>query len=90
MSKKPNGKCLNLENGVIFQGFDSLCEQVFEIEDQLLYLNGSKFKQKQREYLMTLRNCLNHFIARSERSASKPNAKKTSKLMPNDDHDMFN
>ena len=36
MSKKPNGKRLNLENGVILQGFDSLYEQVFEIEDQLL------------------------------------------------------
>ena len=38
MSKKPNGKCLNLEIGVIFHGFDSLYEQVFEIKDQLLYL----------------------------------------------------
>jgi hypothetical protein len=36
MSKKPNGKLLNLENVVIFQGFDSLYEQVLEIEDQLL------------------------------------------------------
>ena len=36
MSKKPNGKRLNSENGVIFQGFDSLYEQVFEIEDQLV------------------------------------------------------
>ena len=36
MSKKPNGKRLNLENGVIFQGFDSLYEQVLDIEDQLL------------------------------------------------------
>jgi hypothetical protein len=33
---------------------------------------------------MTLRNRLNHFKARSKRSASKPNAKKTSKLTPND------
>ena len=38
MSKKPNRKCLNLENEVIFHGFDPLYEQVFEIEDQLLYL----------------------------------------------------
>ena len=36
MSKKPNGKRLNLENKVIFKGFDSLYEQVLEIEDQLL------------------------------------------------------
>ena len=36
MSKKSNGKHLNLENGVIFQGFDSLYEQVLKIEDQLL------------------------------------------------------
>jgi hypothetical protein len=36
MSKNPNGKRLNLENGVMFQGFDSLNEQVLEIEDQLL------------------------------------------------------
>ena len=43
-----------------------------------------KFKQKQRKILMTLRNRLNYFRARYERSASKPNAK-TSKLKPNDD-----
>ena len=36
MSKKPNGKRLNLEHVVIFQGFDSLYEHVLEIEDQLL------------------------------------------------------
>ena len=34
-----------------------------------------KFKQKQREHSMTLRNRLNHFRARFERLASKPNAK---------------
>ena len=38
MSKKPNGKRLNLQNGVIFQGFDSLYEQVLDIKDQLLCL----------------------------------------------------
>jgi hypothetical protein len=38
MSKKPNGKRLNLENGVMFQGFDSLYKQVLDIEDQLLCL----------------------------------------------------
>jgi hypothetical protein len=37
MLKKPNGKRLNLETGGIFQGFDSLYEHVFEIEDKLLY-----------------------------------------------------
>ena len=36
MSKKPDGKRLNLENRVIFQGFDSLYKQVLDIEDQLL------------------------------------------------------
>ena len=36
MSKKSNGKHLNLENKVIFQGFDSLYEQVLGIEGQLL------------------------------------------------------
>ena len=36
MSKKPNGKSLNLENEVIFHGFDSLYEHHFEIEDPLL------------------------------------------------------
>ena len=34
-----------------------------------------KLKQKQRKHSMTLRNRLSHFKARSERSASKPNAK---------------
>jgi hypothetical protein len=38
MSKKPKGKRLNLENGVMFQGFDSLYKQVLDIEDQLLCL----------------------------------------------------
>ena len=37
MSKEPNKKRLNLDYGVIFQGFDSLYEQVFDIVDQLLY-----------------------------------------------------
>ena len=84
MSKEPNKKCLNLENIVIFQGFDSqykLYKQVLDIEDQLLC---PKFKQKQRKHSMTLRNRLNHFTTRLERSASKPGTK-TSKLTPNDD-----
>ena len=72
MSKKPNGKRLNLESKVIFQGFDSLYKQVLNIEEQLLC---PKFKQKQRKLLMTLRNRLNHFRARSKWSASKPNTK---------------
>ena len=37
MSKKPNGKRLNLENGLIFHGFQSLYEQGLEIKDELLY-----------------------------------------------------
>jgi hypothetical protein len=37
MSKKPNIKRLNLENGFVFQGFDSLYEQVIDIKDQLLH-----------------------------------------------------
>ena len=36
MSKKPNGKRLNLENIVIFQGFDFLYKQVLDVEGQLL------------------------------------------------------
>jgi hypothetical protein len=36
MSKKPNGKRLNLGNEVIFRGFDSLYKHVLDIEDQLL------------------------------------------------------
>jgi hypothetical protein len=34
--KETKQKRLNLENGIIFQGFDSLYEQVLDIEDQLL------------------------------------------------------
>jgi hypothetical protein len=81
MSKEPNGKRLNLGNIVIFQGFDSLCKQVINIEDHLLC---PKFKQKQRKHSMTLRSHLNHFRARFEQLASKPNTK-PSKLTPNDD-----
>jgi hypothetical protein len=72
MSKKPNGKLLNLENVVIFQGFDSLYEQVLEIEDQLLC---PKVQAEAWKHLMTLRNRLNHFRARSEQLDSKPIAK---------------
>jgi hypothetical protein len=36
MLKKPNRKRLNVENKVIFHGFDSLYEQVLNIKDQLL------------------------------------------------------
>jgi hypothetical protein len=79
MSKNPNGKRLNLENGVMFQGFDSLYD-CFAL----------KFKQKQRKQLMTLRNRLNHFRARFERSASKINAKKLQNLRQMTIHNMFN
>jgi hypothetical protein len=72
MSNKSNGKRLNLENGVIFQGFDSLYKQVINIKDQLLC---TKVQAEVEETSMTLRICLNHFRARSERSASKPNEK---------------
>jgi hypothetical protein len=36
MLKKPNEERLNLNNGVVFQGFDSLYKQLLDIENQLL------------------------------------------------------
>jgi hypothetical protein len=58
MSKKPNGKCLNLENEVIFQGFDSLYEQVFKIEDQVLC---PKVKAEAEETFDDLKNLFESF-----------------------------
>ncbi len=63
---------VGLENEVIFQGFDSF---ISRFSKSRISCSALKFKQKQRKHSMTLRNCLNHFNARCERSASKPNAK---------------
>jgi len=58
MSKKPNGKRLNLENRVMFQGFDSLYEQVLKIKDQLLC---PKVQTEAEEHSMTLRKSFESF-----------------------------
>jgi len=63
---------VSLENGIIFQGFNSLYKQVFDIKDQL---HSPEVQTKAEKHLMTLKNRLNHFRRRSKRSASKPNAK---------------
>ena len=73
MSKKPNGKRLNLENGVIFQGFDSLHKQVLDIKDQLLC---PKVQAEAKETFDDLKKSFGSFESKQfEQSVSKPNAK---------------
>jgi len=82
MSKNPNGKRLNLENGVMFQGFDSLYEQVLEIEDQLFC---PKVQTEAEETIDDLKKSFESFQSKIRAVSLKDKRKKTSKLTPNDD-----
>ena len=88
MSKKPNKKPLNLENEGIFQGFDSLYEQVLNIEDRLLY---PKVQAKLEETFDDLKKSFESF--QSEIRAQGLKAKRKKKLQNLCQitiHDMFN
>jgi hypothetical protein len=81
MSNKSNGKRLNLENGVIFQGFDSLFKQVLDIKDQLLC---PKVQAEAEETFDDLKNLFESFQSKIRAIGLKAKRKKTSKLTPNE------
>ena len=87
MSKKPNGKCLNLENRVIFQGFDSLYEQVFEIEDQLLC---PKVQAQAKATFDDLKKWFGSFQSKIRAVGLKAIRKKLQNLRQMTIYDMFN
>ncbi len=71
-----------LENKVIFQGFDSLYKQVFNIEDQLLCL---EVQVEAEETFDDLKNSFESFQSKIRMVSLKAKRKKTSKLTPNYD-----
>ena len=87
MSKKPNGKRLNLENKVIFKGFDSLYEQVLEIEDQLLC---PKVQAEAEETFDDLKKSFESFHSKIRAVGLKTKRKKLQNLRQMTIHDMFN
>ena len=87
MSKEPNGNRLNLENIVIFQGFDSLYEQVFEIKDQLLCL---KIQTVAEETFDDLKKSFESFQSKIRAVGLKAKQKKLQNLHQMTIHNMFN
>ena len=87
MLKKPNGKRLNLENKVIFQGFDSVYELVFEIEDQLLC---PKVQAQAEETFDDLKKSFELFQSKIRAVGLKAKRKKLQNLRQMTIHDMFN
>ena len=81
MSKKPNVKHLNLENGVIFKGFDSLYKQVLDIKDQPLC---PKVQAELKETFDDLKKSLESFQGKIQAVGLKAKCK-TSKLRLNGD-----
>jgi hypothetical protein len=86
MLKKPNRKRLNLENGVIFQGFDSLYEQVLEVEDELLC---PKVQAKVEETFDDLKKSFESFQSKIRAVSLKAKRKKLQNLCQMMIHDMF-
>ena len=87
MWKKPNKKRLNLENRVIFQGFNSLYKQVLDIKDQLLC------HEVQVEAEETFDDLKKPFDSFSEQDPSGRPQNQTQKLQNSCQmtiHDMFN
>jgi hypothetical protein len=82
LSKKPNEKRLNLKNGVILHGFDSLYKQVLDIKDQLFY---PKVQAEVEETFNDLKKSFESFQRKIQVVGLKAKHKKTSKLTPNDD-----
>jgi hypothetical protein len=78
---------INLENGVIFQGFDSLYEHVFEIEDQLLC---PKVQVEAEETFDDLNKSFQSFHSKIRTVSLKAKRKKLQNLRQMTSHDMFN
>ena len=87
MSKKPNEKRLSLGNGVIFQGFDSLYEHVFESEDQLLC---PKVQAEAEETFDDLKKSFESFQSKIRTVSLKAKRKKLHNVHQTMIHDMFN
>jgi hypothetical protein len=87
MSKKPNGKRLNVENKVIFHGFDSLYEQVLGIEDQLLC---PKVQIKVEETFDDIKKSFESFHSKIRVVGLKAKRKKLQNLRQMMIHDTFN
>ena len=75
-------KHLNLENIVIFHGFDSFYEQVLDIEDWLLY---PKVQAEVEETFDDLKKSLESFLSENLAAGLEVKRKKTSKVSKNDD-----
>jgi hypothetical protein len=78
---------VGLENGVIFQGFDSLYKQVFNIEDQLLY---PEVQAKEEETFDDLKKLFESFQNKIRMVSLKAKHKKLQNLRQMTIHDMFN
>ena len=87
MSKKSNGKHFNLENGFIFQGFDSLYKQVLDIEDQLLC---PEVQAEAEETFDDLKKSFESFQSKIRVVGLKAKRKKLQNLRQMTIHDMFN
>ena len=76
MSKKSNGKHLNLENKVIFSKVLTLYISMFSTSRISCSALSSSRSRGKHSMTRSLRNRLNHFRTRFERLASNPNTKK--------------
>jgi len=78
---------VDLENRVIFQGFDSLYKQVLNIKDQLLYL---KVQAETKETFDDLKKSFESFQNKIRTVDLKAKRKKLQNLRQMMTHDMFN
>jgi hypothetical protein len=78
---------VGLENGVIFQGFDSLYKQVLDIDDQLLY---PEVQTKVEETFDDLKKSFESFQSKIRTVGLKAKCKKLQNLRQMTIHDMFN
>jgi hypothetical protein len=77
--EETNRKRLNLGNGVIFQGFDSLYKQVLDIED------CPEVQVEAEETFDDLKKSFESFLEQDPSGRPQSQTQKTSKLTPNDD-----
>ena len=87
MSKKPNRKSLNLENIVIFWGFDSLYKHVLDIED---HIPSPKVQAKAEETFDDLKKSFESFKSKIRSVSLKAKRKKLQNLRQTTIHDMVN
>jgi hypothetical protein len=78
---------VGLENGVIFQGIDSLYKQVFDIKDQLLY---PEIQTKVEKTFDDLKKLFESFQSKIRTVGLKAKRKKLQNLRQMTIHEMFN